>query len=199
MQYGDYQVPLANQLMMTQLDDSSTTSSNRHLLLSNNNSNNDIISSTNIGDQFQYSGNTLSPTNGMNGMDMDIMSEDDEVDMVVGFMSSTAQRSSQVMQVNDVEMSASPTGSTVSRNTSHLSVLQGHSSNTSNMSHGYNASFLGNQKAFQLSGKNKDELIEEVLRLHDRIDEITDTKCRILQSSEGEIRSLDAKVDDTRY
>lgn len=200
LQYGDYQIPLANQLLMTQLDNSSTTSSTRNLLLSNNNSNSlhsDIISSNNIGDQFQFSGNTLSPTNGLSGMDMDIMSEDDEVDMVVGFMSSTAQRSSQVMQVNDVEMSTSPTsvggGSTVSRNTSHLNVL-GHLSNASQMSHGYNASFLGNQKAFQLSGKNKDELIEEVLRLHDRIDEITDTKFRILQSSEGEIRRLDAKV-----
>ena len=156
MQYGDYQINLANQLMTTQLENSSTTSSNRNLLQldsSNQNSNSlhsDIISSNNIGDQFQFPVPASSPMHGaMNGMD--IMSDDeDEVDMVVSFMSSAAQRSSQVMHVNDVQIATSPMSSTaVSRAGSHLNVLMGHSSNTSNLSHGYNMSYIGNNLAFQ--------------------------------------------------
>jgi len=203
MQYGDLQINLTNQMMMTQLEESSTHSSNRNLLLSNHNSNSlhsDIISSNNIGDQFQFPVSSHPPSHDHhNGMDI-LSDEEDEVDMVVGFMSSSAQRSSQVMQVNDVQISASsPTSATStaagSRAGSNLNVLQGHSSNASNLSHGYNMSFVGHQQmAFHLSGKTKDELVDEVLKLNDRIDEINEKKLRMMQSSQEEIARLEARL-----
>ena len=196
LNYGDYQINLTNQIMAHQMinDTSSTNSSVRNVLpvLSNNNSNSNE-------QMFQFTINSLaSPPhpdqgdfhmhmNNEHGLNMLTASDDeDEVDMVVGFMSSTDQRSTQVMNLNDIALSDT--------NRSNMSLLSAHQSTMSITSHGYNTSYFGNNLAFQYTAKSKDELIEEVMKLREKLDEMTDKKFLILKNTTQEIDRLNSKI-----
>merc|ERR1719295_2408934 len=83
-----------------------------------------------------------------------------------------------------------------STSSTNLLSVQSHKSNRSLMSvqsHGYNMSFFGDP-SFALAAKSKDELIEEVLQLQTKLEEMADHKLQIIKAYTKEIERLTSKL-----
>jgi len=185
MNYGDYQINLSNPLLDMGHDGaSSNNSSNRNLFAMANQSSYDQ-------QQQARSGNMQHPhAIGGGGGALDVLSDmsnedDDDVDMVVSFMT---DRNSQV--INEISMAT-----LMAQQSGHQQQAppQTMLSPAQSQSHQHTTSTTAAMHA-QYAVKSREELIEDVVKLRDKLSEMTDTKLSLLQSTKQEIDRLTSKV-----
>eukprot|EP01083_Nonionella_stella_P165480 550571_1 len=178
MNYGDYQINLANQInIIDDTEEAEDPDDHVPVMLLGAMSSNSPVNTTNAVDD-----------------ELDLLSnrsdEDDEVDMVVGFMHRGSLAEDEPVPVEGTKLMYLNSSGSAAGSTTHNKQQMSTMSN----SHGYNMSYWGNNVAFQYSAKSKDELIGDILKLREKLSEMTDTKFSILQSTKQEIDRLTSKV-----